>query len=430
MSKDWYLMNSKPYFNSGFEKQEHTDYAYDGFNEILDTTVLGEEIVIFSNGDISEKNGINLLAIVQNNTTNVINGDNIKQILCNIGTFKYGQYVLYKNEYYLITDIPGDNQFYEKAAMTRCNHLLKWINNSGEIIERYCVFTDATKLYASGTRVRGELVIGDMTTTIYLPQDKETINIPRDFRFIIENELRAKNQVPMTYKSTKINAVEKYLNNSGLLILGMAEDEFNEEVDNRELLIANYYDRIANYSLKLITPRNITLKIGDIFQIQAQAKNKDIILESAITFSTDNKEIGIVSDTGLIEAISIGECSIEVLSHGNKEIVKLNVIPSDNPYQNACVIEYRGEAALKIGGVAKTFSAKFYNSSGESVNSVAQWEIMNNPSYIIITKQNDSSISLKCQKDISLIGNIVTLILKSERGLSQTNLELEIVGLL
>ena len=41
---EWYLINPQPTLNSGFEKDEFTDYAQDGFDELLTETQLGKAI--------------------------------------------------------------------------------------------------------------------------------------------------------------------------------------------------------------------------------------------------------------------------------------------------------------------------------------------------------------------------------------------------
>ena len=41
---EWYLINPQPTLNSGFEKDEFTDYAQDGFDELLTETQLGKTI--------------------------------------------------------------------------------------------------------------------------------------------------------------------------------------------------------------------------------------------------------------------------------------------------------------------------------------------------------------------------------------------------
>lgn len=43
---EWYLINPQPTLNSGFEKDEFADYAQDGFDELLEETQLGKDIVL------------------------------------------------------------------------------------------------------------------------------------------------------------------------------------------------------------------------------------------------------------------------------------------------------------------------------------------------------------------------------------------------
>ena len=52
---EWYLINPQPTLNSGFEKDEFTDYAQDGFDELLTETQLGKAIK-FCKGKFDGKN--------------------------------------------------------------------------------------------------------------------------------------------------------------------------------------------------------------------------------------------------------------------------------------------------------------------------------------------------------------------------------------
>ena len=52
MAVDWYLMDQPPIYNGGFEGEEFFAYAQDGFKEMLDTTMLCDNVE-FINSDFS-----------------------------------------------------------------------------------------------------------------------------------------------------------------------------------------------------------------------------------------------------------------------------------------------------------------------------------------------------------------------------------------
>lgn len=79
----------------------------------------------------------------------VINSDNL-----NIKTLHtlpgedlhHGGYVEWMDNHWLIIEKDANNELYTSAKMQQCNYLLKWIEEDGNIIERWCIVEDGTKL--------------------------------------------------------------------------------------------------------------------------------------------------------------------------------------------------------------------------------------------------------------------------------------------
>lgn len=72
---------------------------------------------------------------------------NIKTICTHPGQeLRNGSFVLWNDLYWLITEIDANSELYSKGVMEECNYLLRWINQSGEIIERWSIVEDGTKL--------------------------------------------------------------------------------------------------------------------------------------------------------------------------------------------------------------------------------------------------------------------------------------------
>ena len=57
-----------------------------------------------------------------------------------------GGLVYWMDHYWLVTEKDADVNVYEKATMTQCNHILRWIDEDGTIHEQWCVISDGTKL--------------------------------------------------------------------------------------------------------------------------------------------------------------------------------------------------------------------------------------------------------------------------------------------
>ena len=98
-SKSWYRM-TRPLFNSGFEDDEFWAYGQDGFQEVLDSFI-GSDVLIYDKAIGTEPQQVR--AIVQQKTSDVYNSTTVRQILCNIGILRCGQYVKHDGAFWLVS---------------------------------------------------------------------------------------------------------------------------------------------------------------------------------------------------------------------------------------------------------------------------------------------------------------------------------------
>jgi hypothetical protein len=420
-------MDRKPYYNSGYEKEEHYNYAFDGFNEILDTTALGDEIIVYHNGIIDKDAALHIKAIVQNNSSDVIDNDKVKQILSNIDTFYYGDYVFYKNKYYLITDVPGDNKFYGKAIMQQCNYLLKWIDNLGNIVEQWSIFKNVTKEYATGISETKSLTLGVVTTSLYLPKNNKTVRLKLNDRLIIDDYEHAQIFHPAVYKITKLNLVQKNDFINALFIYTLEDTQFNSESDDKVLMIADYYNRIRTYDIELISPVNIQIQVNQSFDIKAKVTINGEYSNEEIALSSSDESIVRIQDSKAI-GVSNGNAIIYLASHTIVKEINVSVVGIVTRYQNTCHIEFDGKQILK-GELEKEFKAYFYDSNGNETHDIPVWNILDKDgaavSWIAVRKTGNS-IFLKSQTTDWIIGQKIRLVLNGSGGLSEDIVTLEI----
>ena len=95
-----------------------------------------------------------------------------------------------------------------------------------------------------------------MRIELYIPKDIETFKIPRDKRFIVDDYERSQIVAPMVYRVTKANLVQKHKNADAVFMLILAEDSFNPARDNRNKMIADYYNTIST------SPPEIPIHLG------------------------------------------------------------------------------------------------------------------------------------------------------------------------
>lgn len=171
----------------------------------------------------------------------ILNSDNLNQkTLCSLPgeDIRHGAYIDWMNHKWLVTERDANSEIYTKCIMLQCNYLLRWINDSGEIIERWSVVEDGTR-YLTGEFSDSFLVAtkGDSRIAVTLPKDLETLALDRDVRFIIDDY---SSPHPLSYRLTKPFKLGGSYDENGVVIFVMTECN-TENDDNIELHIADYY---------------------------------------------------------------------------------------------------------------------------------------------------------------------------------------------
>lgn len=150
---------------------------------------------------------------------------------------KHGGLVEWEDNKWLITELDADNELYESGVIEQCNYLLKWLNEEGEIVERWCRVVDGTK-YLIGEKTEDIMAIGDARIAITLAKDDETSKLHRGKRFLVD-DMDA--QQPLAYQITKPNKLFNIYNNNGVFRFILNEVNLTDN-DNTELRIADYYN--------------------------------------------------------------------------------------------------------------------------------------------------------------------------------------------
>lgn len=172
----------------------------------------------------------------------IINTDNmdIKHIISMPGeNLPHGGLVDWMDNKWLIIEKDANNEVYTKAKMRQCNYLVKWINEAGMIIQRWCVVDDGTKYLTGEYGDRNYVVVrGDSRMSLTLPRDPETIKLNRKNRFLLDDYDSANT---LAYRLTKPLKLGKNYGGEGVLAFVLSECN-TEDSDNLELNIPNYYD--------------------------------------------------------------------------------------------------------------------------------------------------------------------------------------------
>lgn len=150
----------------------------------------------------------------------------------------HGGLVDWSNCKWLITELDSHNELYETGIMQQCNYPLKWVNNNGEIIEKWCIVEDGTK-YLIGEKVSDIMAIGDARIAITIGKDSDTIELSRGKRFLVDD---LDSGSPLAYQITKPNKLYNIYSDEGVFRFILNEVNLTDN-DNTELMIADYYNQ-------------------------------------------------------------------------------------------------------------------------------------------------------------------------------------------
>lgn len=186
----------------------------------------------------------------------------------------------------------SDSIMFPKHIIKKCNYLLKWKNSKGKLIERWAVFDDNTRIREGVSFIQGNKGQTPFNTkSLVLPFDEETVNIRVDKRFLIDSILTEGN--PDAWIVTNRNVISKVFNSTeGVIELSISQHQFNKDVDNKELMIADYYKKYEptsdeinplNYDCKISYNSSSDLKMGTPFKKYFAKFYKNGVLDESVS---------------------------------------------------------------------------------------------------------------------------------------------------
>lgn len=155
----------------------------------------------------------------------------VKQILSLPNeSFEVGQYVEFQNNTWLISQADVDDELYIDGQMVLCNNVLKFQDTNGEIYS-YPYFVDNSLPSLDENKV---ITVSSTNRKIKIPLDVLTRDFFIDKRFIGETF----NDMPQCWKIVDLDGQSS----RGLLIVSLEKDQYDENKDNLELGIADYFE--------------------------------------------------------------------------------------------------------------------------------------------------------------------------------------------
>lgn len=147
-------------------------------------------------------------------------------------------YDSYKDEYLICTESFDINSIHWQGKFTLCNWILKWQNETGEILEYPCHDMNTTQ-YNSGEQSNKQFTIGSSQHMLTLPCDENTVILNNPQRFYLD-----KNTInPTSYIVTQNDTTSYNYGKKGLVKVTVMEHPNNHDTDRVDLGICDYKDK-------------------------------------------------------------------------------------------------------------------------------------------------------------------------------------------
>jgi hypothetical protein len=307
--------------------------------------------------------------------------------------YKTGDYVDYLGDIYLTnTFIDKDNPFFNTAKMTRCNYILKWMDN-GILNEQPCIITNNTK-YTGGTKTLASgLTEVDAMVNITIQANNNTNKISYGKRlFTMKNAWRV----------TLIDDVTT----ENVLLWTLGKDSINYEIDDVDNRICGAYANKHTYIYNI--PTSFEVANGSEYIINYSIKDetgKDFDY-SLINVTTNNNTLvqvtntkGVISIKGLSVGVGSIKLSIPIGSNSKDFDIAFEV-------KNVVVDKVEYKYDFKLGTTIKQYVtdlviiSKLINGIQDNSLKInysfdANTQALINSKKIIVTKVSDLSFEIK-----------------------------------
>ena len=251
---------------------------------------------------------------------------------------KRGDLINWDGENWLIISEIGQKRYsYYKGIIQKCNYNIKF--NFEGTIKEFPAIVDS-KVFDTETNQFFRVPAGKIVVTIQSNVDSENINIGQ--RFI---------KMKQAWKVTGIDRTK-----NGLLILHCDLDAIilSDDLENE---IANAGDYV--YTIEITNGETASIQEGSTLQLNAVVKlNGNPVDNKTVMYSTNNPSIATVDASGLITAISAGECIITASLAENPNVYDTITITVTALSQHNYAVTISGNASIaKI--LSATYTAVF-----------------------------------------------------------------------
>ena len=236
-------------------------------------------------------------------------GDDFKVILFKEldHVVEMGSLFYFDNNYWITYNIEKTKNLATSAMVRRCNNVLRWADENGNVYSEYCAIEYNIKSPTDSISVV-DPVEPNGFINVYAQLNSDTRKIKESQRFLFGNTDN------WTCFKTFGGGVRNFLNqettnntSARLLQLTMGTDYVNSDTDNIVNGIADYYKTLFTFSA---SPTSYSGRIGDSFILDPNLTRNGIASDAEVSFLSSASLIVSVDEDGIIELLDSGSAII------------------------------------------------------------------------------------------------------------------------
>lgn len=227
-----------------------------------------------------------------------------------------GRYYKYENNYWIVYSDPSKEESISRIKIRRCNNILKWVDNKGELHEYPCVIDYS--LSSTNSQTSRMIQQANSHITVIVQGNKDTLSIKKNRRFIFNG---------VCYRFFAINNYmqNSYVDKDTPILFYDFYEEMTIDTDNID---ANIADDIRGDFVLSSDIEDIQSPQGFSSQLDITVYNGDNVIENPVlVYSSSDEDVVTIDEDGNYQIVGdVGkEAEITVMIKNN--VLSRLVIP-------------------------------------------------------------------------------------------------------
>lgn len=367
-----YLRSSMPITNITQMERYRNDFQDlldKQFTNASDVYEIDEEYPLAS-GNYRKSTVRILTHVIANDTGNKL-GEDYRRILfqdlshaTKIGTLYY-----FDSNYWIAINSDINKNLAATVLIKRCNNLLKWIDNNGNIHSVPCSIDYLLKENRDYSTAGSSLVNPAAQMEIIVQFNDETNLIKPNQRFLFGNASNWHAYKVLGGGVNNFNNMETSNNDTvGLLRISTGINYLNEDTDNLTLGIADYYTNVYTLSLSKST---LSGNPGGTYHLVSTVTYNGNTVTRNLVWSSDNEDVATVSTLGLVTFVSSGSCTITCEIDNNPSASDTCALTVTSVPVSEYEIRISPDVNYVLENQTQTFSAYLYKNNVSQADAVS-----------------------------------------------------------